>query len=387
MHRPRPRHAAALAALCTPFLATIHAGHSAAQEQLFALDSAGVISRVDGHTTSIGTLAPIATVAVPVGHTVRDLAFDPTTRRFFILATDALGAQLLQVDPAVGTTTMVCAFGGVDVDGLDRRSDGVLVSESGLDELVLIDPATCRVWRVPTSQDLGQHTPSASLTFDVNGRVVSMAPDGTALTIDPLDGMTYAPPFAQAFLAQGLDGAANGDLYIATMAWSIVRRVGGTGQLVQIALTNPPAAATLRGLSLEQPADGAGIEHVCTGAPNSTGQPATLEVVGVPMVGAGQMELRCRDLPAGSQGYFLMGVAAGSTPVASGVLCIASAVLRNSANLLTADAAGTVRLAFSTAKLPVGVALAAGDVYVFQYWHRDVGATANFSTARSVTFR
>jgi hypothetical protein len=191
---------------------------------------------------------------------------------------------------------------------------------------------------------------------------------------------------SEAFVTHALEAAANGDHYIATFPWTLLRRVGGTGQLWQIALTGVPAGATIRGLALEQPAD-VGVVHVCDGAPNSTGRAATLEVVGTTVVGAGQLELRCRDLPLGSQGYFLMGVNSGSLPVAAGILCIASPVLRNSLNVLGAGATGTVRTAFSTSELPVGVALMPGDVYVFQYWHRDVGSTSNFSTARSVTFR
>jgi hypothetical protein len=61
-------------------------------------------------------------------------------------------------------------------------------------------------------------------------------------------------------------------------------------------------------------------------------------------------------------------------------------VYRRSLKTLTADAAGVVRLQFATSALPVGIPLLPGDSYVSQYWHRDVGATADSSAARRVTF-
>lgn len=367
--------------------ALVSAAPVAAQQRLFALDSANQIWRVDGHTTASGTLVPVVTVAPPAGTSVRDLAFDPTTQRFWVLAANATAATLLDVDPIAGTSTPLCTVGGVLSDGLDRRSDGVLVFEQGLAELVLVDPASCTVWRVPISALLGMHTSNASLTIDVRGAVATMAPDGSAYTVDPLDGQASQPPFAMFFTAHGYEAAANGDHYVAAFPWSLYRLAASPAQLWQVALTNPPTGATIRGLALEEPADGVGVAHVCDGSPNSTGRPSTLELVGSTVVGAGALELRCRDLPLGSLGYFLMGQSSGTLPVASGVLCIAPPVLRNSLRVLDSGSTGTVRLPFLTNALPVGTALQPGDQWVFQYWHRDTPSTANFSAARSVTFR
>lgn len=358
-----------------------------AQQRLFALDSAGRIWRVDGHTTTAGALAGVAQAATAPGFTARGVAFDPTTQRFFVLESNATQARLLDVDPVAGTTTPLCAFGGALVTGLDRRSDGVLVCQSGATELVLIEPTACTVWRVPTGLALTAHASDVALAWGPYGEVLSMAPDGTALRLDPLNGDTFAPPLAQLFVAHGVEFAANEDLYFGAQPWSLIRRDGQTGQLFQVALGLVPANAVIEDLSLEHSAEGAGVTLVCDGLPNSTGRASTLELFGTTLVGNATLELRCRDLPQGSMGFFLMGLNSGALPVASGVLCIAPTVHRNSLAVLDSGPSGTVQLGFGTTALPVGIPLQAGDSYVFQYWHRDVGSTANFSAARRVQFR
>ena len=356
-----------------------------AQQRLFLLDSGAQIWRVEGHTTTAATLVPVVQVNVPGGFTARDLAFDPVTQGFVVLAASATQVQLLAVDPSTGATVTRCVTAGAGADGLDRRSDGVLVFAALLNELVLVDPASCLEWRVPTREALGQHTSSVSLAFDSRGMLVSMSPD-TALTVDPLDGETWAPPFAMGIGTHAFEIHANGDQYVATFPWTLVRRNSSPGGLVPVVITNPPPGRSLIGLALEESAEGASIAHVCDGLPNSTGRSSTLELNGVPVVGMATLELRSRGLPPGSLGYFLMGPNSGSLPVASGLLCISTPVYRNSATVLTADSLGHVRLPFATSALPVGIPLQPGDSYVFQYWHRDVGSTANFSAARHVTF-
>ncbi|MEZ6014479.1 MAG: hypothetical protein R3F49_05155 [Planctomycetota bacterium] len=374
---------AALAVVAATALVT----PTVAQQRLFVLDSARQIWRVDGHTTTSATLAPIVTVATPAGANVRGLAYDPTLQHFYVLAGTSTGAVILEVDPVLGTTVTRCTLAGPLFNSLDRRADGVLVMERALNELVLVDPTTCVEWRMPLNASLALHSSNASVAVERHGLVATMSPDGTAYTIDPLDGQTFAPPLSIAFTAHAYEAAANGDFYVASIPWTLYRVAASPAQLWQVVVSNPPAGATIAGMCLEEPADGVGVAQVCAGAVNSTGRSSTLEVIGLPIVGGELMELRCRDLPLHSTGYFLMGRNAGAMPVAAGVLCIAAPVLRNSLDVLDSGSTGTVRRAFTTAQLPVGLAPQAGDVFVFQYWHRDVGGTANFSAARAVTFR
>lgn len=137
-------------------------------------------------------------------------------------------------------------------------------------------------------------------------------------------------------------------------------------------------------------ADGAGFQTVCDSFANSTGQLSTLELLGNSQTAANQLELNTRGLPANVFGFYLMSEQAASLPVGNGLLCLGSPVWRYDDAILLSSADGVARFELDLGQLANGQAATVGDVYNFQFWHRDtVGGmpTSNFSSAVSVTFQ
>ncbi|MEM9382041.1 MAG: hypothetical protein AAGB93_18945 [Planctomycetota bacterium] len=369
-----------LPALLAATVALAASAPSLAQQRLFALGSDGTLSEVVGFATTAGSLVPLASVPLPPGTLARGLAADPATGDLFVLTLAGTTASVLRVDPGSGQVTPVCSLAAPLADGLDARFDGWLVLQQTLDTLVLLHPTTCMTTLVPTAQPIGIHTSDGSVAFDRRGLVVALGADGTAQRIDPLDG-TSSPFGAAVFSGSHSIEVDGNEVYYGQFDGSLfasgaqLRQVlGGTG-------------VSFAGLAFAEPADGAGMSIACAGQPNSTGGPATVEALGTAVVGEGDLELRCRTLPPNSFGYFLTGPNQGSVPVGSGVLCIAAPQQRYSLLDQNAGSSGTVRFSIDLAALPDGTPVLVGDTYLFQYWHRDSGATSNLSPALRVDFR
>lgn len=124
----------------------------------------------------------------------------------------------------------------------------------------------------------------------------------------------------------------------------------------------------------------------CTPNANSTGAPSNLEANGSPHLADDLLSFRVTGLPTGRFAYFVMAASSGSTPVASGVLCLAPPLVRFSGAVLNSGPFGVVEFSPSLAALPQNTTIAVGETWHFQLWHRDVGATSNFSDAVAVTW-
>jgi hypothetical protein len=141
--------------------------------------------------------------------------------------------------------------------------------------------------------------------------------------------------------------------------------------------------------------DGVGSTY-CETQANSTGAPAYIGGAGSALASANDLTLSVCQLPAGSNGYFI--VSRDQTVIVNpagqqGSICVASTAMgRYSNSVLMSGAAGTVSLVLDLTAIPRpngSVPVMAGETWNWQYWYRDVNptVTSNFSNALSVTFQ
>lgn len=133
----------------------------------------------------------------------------------------------------------------------------------------------------------------------------------------------------------------------------------------------------------------------CHGMPNSTGDRGFLRLVGDRST-TNAKTLEASALPPNVFGFFIMGQGAAPVPGAggsAGTLCIGGAGIGrdNQAVLLTTASGTTSRLIDPTQLVtPTGMTAAvAGEVWNFQFWHRDVMggmATSNYTNAVGMWF-
>jgi hypothetical protein len=137
-----------------------------------------------------------------------------------------------------------------------------------------------------------------------------------------------------------------------------------------------------------------GVQFCVQPQPNSAGLFGQLRAVGNTSVPFNRLTLAARDLPASTFGYFLNGTATASTtpPGSAGVLCLGGAVGRFNAQsqVFFTGTTGSSFLQIDLGAMPTPtgfVAAAAGQIWHFQAWHRDVvpGATSGFTNAATVT--
>lgn len=129
----------------------------------------------------------------------------------------------------------------------------------------------------------------------------------------------------------------------------------------------------------------------CDANANSTGLAASLRGQGSAVVAANDLELHVEQLPPGQAGYVLMSDLQDLVPDfggSQGNLCVGAPILRFSADVLIASAAGEVFLSPDLGDLPQGTVVSAGETWNFQLWYRDVNPTqtSNTSNGLAVTF-
>lgn len=131
--------------------------------------------------------------------------------------------------------------------------------------------------------------------------------------------------------------------------------------------------------------------------PNSTGLPGRLDATGNNTVSANSLALRALQLPPSTFGIFVTSQTQGFTPFAGGSqghLCLAGFIGRFSApgQILGSGPDGTFTLNVDLTAIPISTAFvsaAAGDLWHFQAWHRDLNPTptSNYTEALSILFR
>ncbi|MCP3914319.1 MAG: hypothetical protein GY711_02050 [bacterium] len=138
-----------------------------------------------------------------------------------------------------------------------------------------------------------------------------------------------------------------------------------------------------------------GTPYCAVAVPNSTGLQGRIAAAGDTQVLLNDVVLTAGDLPPQRFGYFLASLdqAFVLQPGGSqGILCLGGTIARYASDVQSSGATGHFELALDLTTVPTlpPHAVAAGETWSFQAWHRDVvGAqpTSNFTTGVAVTFR
>jgi uncharacterized membrane protein len=138
-----------------------------------------------------------------------------------------------------------------------------------------------------------------------------------------------------------------------------------------------------------------GSRYCAPGSPNSVSQDGgKLELSGTNIAAVGAMELRARDLPLGSFGFFLGSPLQGLTvnPGGSqGTLCLGGNIGRfvGPGQIMGSGTTGAFALTIDPSSMPTPtgfVSPAHGETWNFQAWYRDAnpGVTSNLTNAASI---
>jgi len=204
-----------------------------------------------------------------------------------------------------------------------------------------------------------------------------------------------------------LDWAANGDMTIDLLDESGTTVQATTG-VVSTGYTTP-GGIVLRGFTTNAAAfhdfDTIGGPQVTIGTnycgpavPNSTGASSTISATGSAVVANNDLTLVAENLPTNAFGYFLTSRTQGLVPQPGGslgVLCLGGSIGRYTGpgQIQNSGAAGSFDLLLDLTQTPTPtglVAVAAGETWNFQAWHRDaVGgvAVSNFTNGLEITFQ
>lgn len=138
-------------------------------------------------------------------------------------------------------------------------------------------------------------------------------------------------------------------------------------------------------------------QALCEGAPNSTGHPATLRLVGTDVAAFNRVTATVHQLPPRTFGIPIFSRSVDSVPGfngTAGTLCLGGQIGRSPLLLFRSDEVGTVRFPvfLNVIPQPTGtVAASAGDTWHVQFWYRDTanpaGGGSNLSSATSLTLR
>ena len=135
--------------------------------------------------------------------------------------------------------------------------------------------------------------------------------------------------------------------------------------------------------------DNLGTRYCSPAAPNSTGQPASMELVGSAVIASNELMLIANQVPPNEIGMFVTSRNVGSTPMGAGTLCV-SAPFGRLGGPQFSGAQGILMTKLNlTDRWPVPniAAPMAGETWHFTAWFRDGAGVFNFSDAMSVTFQ
>jgi hypothetical protein len=125
--------------------------------------------------------------------------------------------------------------------------------------------------------------------------------------------------------------------------------------------------------------------------PNSSGQPARLDIVGSASLAQGNLTFRASQLPLHQFGMFITSRTPGSNPFSAGVLCLSSPIGRFTGPGLISNsgALGEFAVTLDPNQIwPVASvgAPVVGETWFFSTWFRDGSLGSNFTDAISLTF-
>lgn len=133
----------------------------------------------------------------------------------------------------------------------------------------------------------------------------------------------------------------------------------------------------------------------CTSTPNSTGQNGALIATGSPIVGAADFGLFASQLPPNQFGFFVASLDQDVVNMpggSQGTLCLGSPIARLFDTLGVTSASGELSASVDLYDIFLGagpVAVAPGETWSFQGWHRDMNPTltSNFTDAIEIDFQ
>ncbi|MEM6674019.1 MAG: hypothetical protein AAF726_14330 [Planctomycetota bacterium] len=365
------------------------------EPDLFVLARFDRIMKVSGYDGPNPTTEVVFSYARPPGSEgiPRGLEIDRATGDFLVLmspipngfATEE--AQILRIDRQSGQTVSTLALPLFNLDGFEQRYDGELFTVDSGRDLVRIDLATGTFTSIPLSQPISELY--LGLTVDESSRLLASSfdpADSNLYAIDPVDGEVSVVDTLESS-TMGLESNGDGQLCYGGLSFSLGIRIFDRATGMSTMIPGTQGTSNVYALQFEEPVDGDGVHPICDGLANSTGEGATLEVLGTADIARNDLTLYSRRLPTQSFGYFVMGPNAGFQPVGSGLLCVGAPQARYSLFLLNSGTSGTVRFDIDLFSLPNGGAPVAGRTEIFQFWFRDVGGTSNLSNALAVTLR
>ena len=263
-------------------------------------------------------------------------------------------ANLYEIDPSTGASTLIGATGRININGLDyhRGLQQFIGVDPITNDLIAIDPAT------GAGTAIGQTMPGlVGVWYDETGDdlygICDLNNQGCIVEIDAATG-TVTPLHTTGMNLVGIGGDIGG---------------GPT----------PPGT------------------NYCTAASNSTGTAASISASGSPSVSANNITLTASDMPLNQFGIFVTSrdqdfvLGAGGT--SNGNLCVGGNVGRfvGPGQILSSGATGSFDLAIDLAAIPEGgsfVAVMAGETWNFQAWYRDtVGLGSNFTDGVEIGFQ
>lgn len=237
----------------------------------------------------------------------------------------------------------------------DLDGDGVQSVEPGLGGVVveLVDPLRGTLLSSATTNASGDFTLLNATEGTQEVRVVTgTLPSGSTATYDP-DGIASA---GQADVVLACDDALAGQDFGFTVSTSL------------------------------------GTRQCSPAVPNSTGQPARIDLVGSPALIDQDLTLQASALPPNQFGIFITSRTAGSNPLGSGILCLSGQIGRFSrpGEIQSTGTAGAFELPvdFSLTWPVSGVSSPlVGETWIFSAWFRDGALGSNFTDAVALTFQ
>jgi hypothetical protein len=333
-------------------------------------DVAAGTAAIDGLTLDLLTSGPTAG-----GGASAELTLRLTYETFRTFAPDSLFPSLIPLELPLGQASI---------------SDLSLV-QSGPINGTLAATATAGVF------DLAALVP-ASLSFliDFNGQVTPVGPLPFVLplvaTVDLASCAASMAGTADAAVNQTLPAPVPFELNDLPFPLPTVLPPGGTANLLLSAALEEIVFDAALDLTLAADAPAAArIERYCSANPNSAGLGALLDSLGSTSIAANALRFDVAGLPANSFGFFLMSQVEDSLPGAGGsqgTMCITDPCFRFTTDVRFSGAGGAVSFQPDLTALPMGITVAPGESWRFQYWYRDANpqATSNLTDGLRVLF-
>ncbi|MFT5052568.1 MAG: hypothetical protein ACI8QZ_004004 [Chlamydiales bacterium] len=355
-------------------------------QEMYVCTSTGRIYRVDHYDS--------APTAVLIGNTglgpLYDMAFDPLTGEFVVLARQGFRTHVYRLDPVTLQRVSVGVPEAPVLNALEITSTGFWFARRGSDTILYgVDPQTGLTHAIGDSGfysagDLAQLANGSLVgTTEVLtvGRAIDRHSSVTGLNYQVRAGLPILGlPF-------GMEVDEDGTVYVGDdggRLYTVLLPHGATALHGQLALNGE-----LWGMAFRIPVAATLGSPACSSALNSTGAAAIIEIKGDSSVAANSITLVAGPVPA-QPGIFFYGPAEGRRPFGEGLRCVFGSGSTGIQRLpVTVATAGRLAAPLDLSAPPTtSGAILPGATWFFQAWFRDpLGGPAGFdlSDARALT--